>query len=304
MQILGVDASKCNGCGECVSECPPRLFTQHEPENKARYEEDIGTCILCGHCIAVCPMDAVLFESDATEQVLEFVPEQSKSSDIITSDQLMHLLRMRRSVRRFKDEPVSYDDVQTVLDAMRYAPTAKNLQPLHYMILSDRGIIRLLADKVLSFLRMTMRVSDTPGIGWLFRAIMKDARLLKNPMVKEDLKRLFEVHDRGIDQLFYDAPVVIIVHTRDSLGTGRNETGLAVAHGMIAAEVLGLGTCWIGYAQKTMNNSGGARKAAGIPSGHTITGVFVLGHPDVRYYRAPPRNAVKPTYVMNGWEPL
>ncbi|MFX1272368.1 MAG: nitroreductase family protein [Promethearchaeota archaeon] len=304
MHILGVDVNKCNGCGECVTECPPRLFYQHEAEGKATYEEGIRICILCGHCIAVCPMDAVLFETKESDPVLEFDSQKSKSSDIITPDQLMYLFRMRRSVRRFKDESLSFDDVQSVLDAMRYAPTAKNLQALQYLVLSDKAVIKMLADKVLSFLRMTMRVSDTPGIGWVFRAILKDARLLKDPMVKEDMNRLFEGQDRGVDELFYDAPAVVIVHTRDTLGMGRNETGIAVAHGMIAAEVLGLGTCWIGYAQKVMNNSGGVRKAAGIPSGHIVTGVFVVGHPHVRYYRAPPRNAVKPTYVMNGWEPL
>jgi nitroreductase/NAD-dependent dihydropyrimidine dehydrogenase PreA subunit len=289
MKILGVDESKCNRCRECVLECPCHLFTQQEPDYEVRYEERARTCIECGHCIAVCPTDAILFEDEALEQVLEFDPQLSKSSDIINPELLITLLRMRRSIRRFIDEPISEDDVQYVLDAMRYAPTAKNFQTLRYTVLSDRAVIRTLAEKVLSFLRMTLKISDTPGIGWLFRAFIKDARLLKNQIVKDDLKRLFEGQMQGVDELFYNAPIVIIAHTKNQLGLGYNETDLAFAYGMLAAEVLGLGTCWIGYAQKALKNSGGARRVAGITPGHSITGVMVLGRPEVTYYRAPPR---------------
>ena len=295
MQILGVDESKCNGCRECILECPCHLFIQQAPDNEVRFEEQAGTCIECGHCIAVCPTDAILFEDEAVEEVLEFDPQLSKSSDIINPELLITLLRIRRSVRRFKDEPISEDDVQYVLNAMRYAPTAKNFQTLCYTVLSDRAEIRMVADKIISFLRMTMRISDTPGIGWLFRAFVKDARLLKNPIVKEDLKRLFEGQAQGVDELFYNAPIVIIAHTKDQLGVGYNETGLSFAYGMLAAEVLGLGTCWIGYAQKSLKKSGGARRAAGMTPGHSISGVLVLGRPDVTYYRAPPRQPVRIT---------
>lgn len=293
MKILGVDESKCNRCRECILECPCYLFTQQELDNEVRYEEGARTCIECGHCIAVCPVDAILFEAEPIEQVLEFDSQLSKSTDIINPDLLMTLLRMRRSVRRFTDESLSDDDIHYVLNAMRYAPTAKNFQELCYTVLSDRTIIEKLAEKVLSFLRMTLRISDTPGIGWLFRAFVKDAKLLKNQIVKEDLKRLFEGQTRGVDELFYNAPVVIIAHTKNQLGVGYNETGLAFAYGMLAAEVLGLGTCWVGYAQKTLKNSGGARRAIGITPGRNITGVLVLGRPDVTYYRAPPRQPVR-----------
>jgi nitroreductase len=255
--------------------------------------EGAQTCITCGHCIAVCPEDAVLYKTEETEHVLEFDSDLNKSSDILSSDQLMTLLRMRRSVRRFKDEPLSNNEISTVLDAMRYAPTAKNLQALHFIVLTDRSVISLLAEKIISFLRMTMRVSDTPGVGWLFRALIKDARLLKDRLVKEDMNRLFEGMEKGVDELFYDAPALIIAHTRDPLGVGCSETGIAFAQASLMAEVLGLGTCWIGYAQKALKNSGGARKVVGIPSGHNATGVLAIGHPDVKYFRAPSREPVR-----------
>lgn len=298
MKILGVDGSKCNGCGECILECPPHLFAQKASDSMASYEDGAQTCIACGHCVAVCPVNAVLFEAKETELVLEFDPQLSKSSDIISPELLMSLLRMRRSVRRFKNEPPSENDVLRVLDVMRYAPTAKNFQTLYFTVLSDKEIIRMLADKVLSFLMMTMRISNIPGVGWLFRSLVKDAKLLKNPIVKGDMNRIFRAQMLGADELFYDAPIVIIAHTKDELGVGGNETGLAFAYGMFAAEVLGLGTCWIGYAQKCLKNSGGVRRAAGIPSDHSVTGVMVLGRPDVTYYRAPPREPVKITSAV------
>jgi nitroreductase len=43
----------------------------------------------------------------------------------------------RRSIRRFKDEPVSEEVMNSILEAGRCAPTATNQQPWHFVVARD-----------------------------------------------------------------------------------------------------------------------------------------------------------------------
>ncbi|MCP8318807.1 MAG: nitroreductase family protein [Candidatus Methylarchaceae archaeon HK01B] len=44
----------------------------------------------------------------------------------------------RRSVRKFKDEPVPYDSLLKILEAARLAPSAGNRQPWMFIVIKDR----------------------------------------------------------------------------------------------------------------------------------------------------------------------
>lgn len=44
----------------------------------------------------------------------------------------------RRSIRRFKDEPVSEDVLNNILEAGRCAPSATNNQPWHFVVASEQ----------------------------------------------------------------------------------------------------------------------------------------------------------------------
>jgi len=54
-------------------------------------------------------------------------------------------LLSRRSVRRFKPDPVPLDLVLKALDLARYAPSAHNRQPWEFVIVQDRGKIEELS---------------------------------------------------------------------------------------------------------------------------------------------------------------
>ena len=58
----------------------------------------------------------------------------------------MECLRTRRSVRSFTDKPVSREYIETVVDAGRLASTAMNLQPWHFVVVTDPEMRRRLAD--------------------------------------------------------------------------------------------------------------------------------------------------------------
>lgn len=44
----------------------------------------------------------------------------------------------RRSIRKYKDEPITKEQIDTLLKAAMYAPTARNMQPWHFIYTCDK----------------------------------------------------------------------------------------------------------------------------------------------------------------------
>jgi nitroreductase len=62
--------------------------------------------------------------------------------------ELMELLRARRSVRRFRSDPVPRDTITTLLEAAVLAPSASNKQPWRFLVVESRDRIRRMATAV------------------------------------------------------------------------------------------------------------------------------------------------------------
>jgi nitroreductase len=50
-------------------------------------------------------------------------------------------LLKRRSIRRYNPEPVDKSDIRLMLKAGMYAPSARNEQPWHFIVIDDRGLL-------------------------------------------------------------------------------------------------------------------------------------------------------------------
>ena len=64
------------------------------------------------------------------------------------SEAVLNNIRTRRVVREMSDEPVSREQVETVLEAARWAPSGGNLRPIRYIVIQDeetRRLIRLVS---------------------------------------------------------------------------------------------------------------------------------------------------------------
>jgi len=53
---------------------------------------------------------------------------------------LMETIRNRRTIRKFKPDPIAEEKVQTILEAGRWAPSFSNLQPWKFMVIRDPGL--------------------------------------------------------------------------------------------------------------------------------------------------------------------
>ncbi|MFW9921851.1 MAG: nitroreductase family protein [Candidatus Thorarchaeota archaeon] len=289
MKILGIDEDLCTDCKACVRVCPSQLFSMKD-DNKVIYTNPFTTCVRCGHCIAICPTKAILFED--AEEPFE-IPNAKKIHDIVTYDDLLKIIRIRRSIRVYKEESIQKDKIEAILEAMRYAPTASNTQGWHYAILTDKKEISYLSKEVSKFFKISLK--------WLpfryFVAPFVNRKLRKrimNPRTKVQLEKSVERLEHGEDIIFFNAPCVIILYSRNYANSlSANDAGIALTHGMFAAQALGLGTCWIGFAQRQLQNKRRLRKHFNIPNGYQVWGVLTLGIPDIRYLRGPPRKPLK-----------
>ncbi len=57
----------------------------------------------------------------------------------------LRTLAARRSVRRFKSQPVPRDVILRLVDAARLAPTARNVQPWEFVVVTNPNRLRQLA---------------------------------------------------------------------------------------------------------------------------------------------------------------
>jgi nitroreductase len=59
---------------------------------------------------------------------------------------MLDLIKQRRSIRKYTAQPISDEDVQTLMQAAMAAPSASNLQPWEFVVVRDRALCRKLAE--------------------------------------------------------------------------------------------------------------------------------------------------------------
>lgn len=283
--------NECIKCEECIKECPAHLFFKKEPAEGATeakevcFEDPNNLCILCGHCLAVCPTNAVTAKE--IEGLYEF-PEAKDPSKIASYETILKMLRARRSIRRFQKRPIPQDQIELVLQAMRYAPSASNAQNWNYIVITDPEKIQYFGGQVTKIFYLLRKILKLKHLVRLFVS-GTTKQLLLDPKTIISVDRHISGFEAGQDLIFYDAPCVILSHAPAYGSQAGVDAGIAFTYGMLAAQSLGLGTCWNGYAQEAVKHDGKLRKWLQIPKGRNCYGVIILGYPAVKFQRAPPR---------------
>ncbi|MHA2287953.1 MAG: nitroreductase family protein [Promethearchaeota archaeon] len=267
MSIIGIDKEKCSNCEQCIQECGRGFFYVDE-EGQVQFNDNGILCNICGHCIAICPEDAIL-----TKNLDDIDTSTSIESpaDLVDGEKLIKLFRSKRSIRRYKDKKVPRELIEKVFKAMQYAPSAFNARSWRYVILSDSEVIQKLNDEV-----------------------VKGAYAY---MGFQNAEQALEYQKSTGRSVFYNAPHVIVLYYRivekstTMVGLKANDAGIALTYGMLEAESLGLGTCWIGLVQGAVPVNKEILKILGIKG--MILGAFTLGYPAVKYRRPVSRPPLK-----------
>lgn len=195
-------------------------------------------------------------------------------------------LAKRHSVRKFKDQPVPKDDILKLLEAATLAPSGKNKQNWHFVVITNKDkihhIAQLVAEKNASL-----------------------AALHTDPEKKKSIQSSAAYHT-----IFKNAPVLILIYAGhyDSIGDGLREAGVisteefhalvrpnpgvqniaaAMENLQLAAADLGYGGCWMTgptYAAREISEYLGFEKP-----GYYLAALTPMGIPADDKLSSPPR---------------
>lgn len=139
--------------------------------------------------------------------------EGGKPSGGGVDNETIRTIMQRKSVRAFTDEPIPAAYMEAMLKAAMAAPTGSNIQPWHFVVLTDKSKYEQVFEN-----NFNMRIFNSAAAVVVFCA---DTTVTRPPRDNPD-----------------GAPV-----TRPN-GTWRDDLGACTENFLLAAESLGLGAVW------------------------------------------------------------
>ena len=260
MKIIGIDYDKCASCKSCISDCSRVLFAEDASGKTVRLADEMGRCNFCGKCVAVCKEDAILWEGD-WESDVDSYPGVKNFEENVSYENLMQLLKAKRSVRQYKRKQIPDELLQKVFEAMRYASSADNRRAWNFSVVSDPALIKKLSQESIKMVYSYIGFSSADQALDYFNSVDKDP-------------------------IFYKAPALIFLTTGSTGSMPQVDAGIVLTYGQLAAHSVGLATCWIGMAHGLSMNEE-LMKEIGLEG--RIDGVLTIGYPAVKYHQTPPR---------------
>jgi nitroreductase/NAD-dependent dihydropyrimidine dehydrogenase PreA subunit len=280
-----IDTEACTGCSRCVSVCPSQTlaFVDGKAAVAGR------SCIGCCQCAAVCPEGAV--EVDGFDGWAES-PSAFRMDDACVAPgeypvaDLVRLMRSRRSVRSYSDEPVPLALLEDLVRIGVTAPSGTNSQKWAFTLLPKRTAVVDFAKDVARFFRGLNRLAANPALRLVTRLCgykaLEEYHREHYPSV---VRALREWDEEGVDRLFHGAAAAIVVSSQPGASCPGEDALLATQNILLGAHALGLGTCLIGYAVSAMEHDGRIGRALGIPKGEKVYAVIAVGYPKIQYAR-------------------
>ena len=174
--------------------------------------------------------------------------------------ELLEAVMNRRSVRKYKEDPVPREVLEQLLETACWAPSAENLQPWYFVALTKPEDIWLLQETM-------ERVSEA---------------------MKPHLEELYPRHPRIVNEVtgflrrLGGAPVYVLAFLQQDYGPVRDSmlesTAAAIQNLLLAAHEKGLGTCWVNAA--TGLGFGPALRELFAPEKGEFVSLVTLGYPE------------------------
>jgi len=169
-----------------------------------------------------------VIESTEASLAREGIPTESVSAA------LLEALRQRRSIRRYRAQPVSRALVEEVLEAATWAPSSHNRQPWRFCVIVDGAVRDDLANRMADAWRSDLLADGMDTATVEKRIGVRRLRLMGAPVVIVPCLSMEEM-DRYPDQRRSDAEWTM----------GVQSVALACQNLLLAAHANGLGACWM-----------------------------------------------------------
>ena len=254
-RTIEVSRNKCIHCGRCVRDCIVSCL-KFDDEKFPVYADGGVSCVMCQHCMAVCPVGALSFGGKN--------PKDSSPFMTVNPDELLAMMKSRRSIRHYKDEDIPPETIRKLTGLLAYTPKGGNVDALHFSVVSTRAKM----EEVRKVSHYSLMKLDTDS-----------------PM----LNTLKSWVSSGHDMIFRGAPSMIVASVdRKKAVAGCEDVDpiIALSYFELYANSLGIGTLWDDAAEGIIANCPEVRKVLGIPENYTPNFVLLMGIPAVNYRRA------------------
>ncbi len=188
---------------------------------------------------------------------------------------LSEAINQRRSVRKFKPDPVPDEIIDQMLEAARLAPSATNRQPWRFQVVRDPALKQTLCDEA---------VIGNPHVLQAPVVIVCGSELLtfvKGGKLAPPGSEYFGAESEEWEEL------------KRFLPDAHQNTFIAVEHMALMAAALGVGTCWVQSIKY-----GQTGRVLGWPRHVAVCTMLAVGYADDT--AAPRTRLSKEDIIMNG----
>ena len=192
---------------------------------------------------------------------------------------LLKVIKERKSIRAFKPDPISKEKIEEILRLSIHAPSAINLQPWEFIVVTGEEKERLSRRLIKAY--KEKQIACSPGnVKPLPKSIAKrGAKTLElmNPFFEEMGVKSDQFINEGSCN-FYGAPVAILICLDDSFPKARMvDIGLVLGYFVLTAHKFGLATCPIGLITAYEDE---IKDLLNIPENKNVVIGVALGYPD------------------------
>ena len=163
----------------------------------------------------------------------------------------------RRSTREYTGQALDEHTILRLIRAATLAPSAVNQQPWTFTVVQNQDVLDGVSRDAKAHMLATMS-AEVAGEARAehFRSMLGDPKF----------------------QIFYHAPALILISGNAPGSWITEDCALAAENLMLMAHGLGLGTCWIGFAQAYLNTPAGKRQL-GLPEPWVPVAPLIVGYP-------------------------
>jgi len=192
--------------------------------------------------------------------------------------ELERIITERHSTRGFSDKPVARETIEKLLSLSTRCPSAINLQPWEFTVVTGEERHRL--SRILVKAMRERNISCGPGaVRPLAEHFTDRQRKLMDsiaPFLEEETSFQDFINVGSCN--FYGAPVAIIATIDTSFSKSRLvDVGIAIGYMVLAAHDMGLGTCPIGLMSAFEDE---IREALNIAEEKEVVIGIAIGYPD------------------------
>ena len=183
-------------------------------------------------------------------------------------DELIETVSGRRSIRRYKDDPVPEEFIDQLLDAAIWAPSAHNRQPWRFAVMNQANTKERLSDAMGQALARDLENDGVP-LNVIEKEVGRSAQRLTTAPVIILLCLTMEDMDHYPDQRRQTNELVMAIQS----------TAMAGHNMLLAAHTLGLGACWM---CAPLFCPEGVIETLGLPARWQPQGLLTVGLPAER----------------------